>query len=226
MTALRTMEAGQEGHCLIAGHCMPANVGQGLNYPLLALPASPVLDLAAMRPPPHLLIPGLVLALASASAAAHAGEPAAGTVAQTSSSAAGAMSYYAGEKTRILSKTDARRLLANKGVTLQWIDWNTRGSAFVDKDDGLWLLRAAQVEAGGPGRLFLEGRITEIGPGYFTFDGLIRIADTPDRGRICEKRKIWHFAITQHRPYYRLREFEWCDDLTDYIDIYFVPVSG
>ena len=41
------------------------------------------------------------------------------------------------------------------------------------------------------------------------------------QSRICEKTKDWHFAITQGRPYYRLREFEWCDGLTDYIDLYF-----
>jgi len=131
---------------------------------------------------------------------------------------------YPAEPTRILSRKDAARLRGNHGITLQWIDWNTRGSVLIEDSGGAWTLRAAQAEAGGPGRLFLEGSITEIGEGYFTFEGLIRITDTPDRGRLCEKRKTWHFAITQNRPYYRLREFEWCDDLTDYIDIYFVPL--
>jgi len=125
------------------------------------------------------------------------------------------------EPTRILDRAAARRLLANKGISLQWIDWNTRGSAFVSRRGEVWTLRAAQAEAGGPGRLFLDGRITEIGADYFTFEGKIRITDTPDRGRTCEKDKSWHFAVTQNRRYYRLREFEWCDYLTDYIDIYF-----
>jgi hypothetical protein len=133
---------------------------------------------------------------------------------------------YPGESTRILSPSDAERLRANHGVTLQWIDWDRRGSVIVDDGGTLWTLRASQSEAGGPGRLFMEGKVLEIGPGYFTFDGVIRISDTPDPGRSCEERKTWHFAITQNRPYYRLREFEWCDDLTDYIDIYFVPVPG
>ena len=123
--------------------------------------------------------------------------------------------------TRILDATAAQRLRANKGVTLQWIDWNTRGSAHVGVAKGVWTLRAAQAEAGGPGRLFLEGRVTEIGRDYFLFDGLVRIADTPDRGRLCEKRDVWRFAVTQNRRYWRLRTFEWCDGLTDYIDIYF-----
>lgn len=125
------------------------------------------------------------------------------------------------EATRIFSPTDARRLQHNKGVTLQWIDWNTRGTAKVTVENGVWRLRAAQAEAGGPGRLYLDGTISEIGKGYFTFAGTIRIADTPDGGRACEETKTWHFAVTQNRSYYRLREFEWCDGLTDYIDIYF-----
>lgn len=133
---------------------------------------------------------------------------------------------YEGDVTRIGSEVDAERLLHNSGLTLQWIDWDTRGTAIVTQTDGLWQLRGAQAAANGPGRLFLIGDILEIGEGYFTFRGTIRISETPDAGRQCEQTKTWHFAITQNRPYYRLREFEWCDYLTDYIDIYFKPVGG
>ncbi|WP_159981938.1 MULTISPECIES: hypothetical protein [unclassified Novosphingobium] len=126
-----------------------------------------------------------------------------------------------GEATRVLDRTGAQRLLANKGLTLQWLDWNTRGTAYVRRDGDTLRLRGAQAEAGGPGRLFLDGTISEVGVGYFTFDGTIEITDTPDKGRSCKKTKTWHFAVTQNRNYYRLREFEWCDGLTDYIDIYF-----
>lgn len=124
------------------------------------------------------------------------------------------------DPTRITSPRDAQRLLASKGVTLQWIDWNTRGTVHVVKGSP-WHLTASQAQAGGPGRLHLDGEVTEIGKGYFTFRGTIRITDTPDPGRTCEQTKTWHFAVTQGRPYYRLREFEWCDGLTDYVDIHF-----
>jgi hypothetical protein len=129
---------------------------------------------------------------------------------------------YPGETTRITSPADARRLLRNKGLTLQWIDWsrNRRGSVAVARGP-LWSLRGSQAQPGGAGRVVLDGAITEIGRGFFTFRGTIRIADAPDAGRSCEKTKDWHFAVTQNRPYYRLREFEWCDGLTDYVDIYF-----
>lgn len=125
------------------------------------------------------------------------------------------------EPTRILDRAEANRLLAASGVTLQWIDWNTRGSVFAREEGGVIRLTAAQASPDGPGRLFLDGEVREVGQGYFEFDGVIRITDTPDAGRSCEADKLWHFAVTQNRPYWRLREFEWCDDLTDYVDIYF-----
>ncbi|MCB2048368.1 MAG: hypothetical protein KDE32_09095 [Novosphingobium sp.] len=128
---------------------------------------------------------------------------------------------WPGERTNILSQTDADRLLHNKGATLQWIDWDRRGTAVVTPEGQLWRLRAAQSARDGKGRLILDGAVLEVGEGYFTFRGRIRIADTPDPGRVCDQTKTWHFAITQNRRYYRLREFEWCDGLTDYIDIYF-----
>lgn len=128
---------------------------------------------------------------------------------------------WPGEVTNVLSRSDAQRLLANKGASLQWIDWNTRGQAVVTPGQALWTLRAAQTAPDRKGRMILDGAILEVGEGYFTFRGTIRIADTPDAGRMCEATKTWHFAVTQNRKYYRLREFEWCDGLTDYIDIYF-----
>lgn len=125
------------------------------------------------------------------------------------------------EPTRVLDRAAGQRLLNTKGLTLQWIDWNTRGRAQVVRERGVWKLRGAQAEAGGPGRLLIDGRIGEIGRDYFTLIGTVRIADTPDRGRLCEQSKTWRFAITQRRKYYRLREFEWCDSLTDYVDLHF-----
>ena len=121
--------------------------------------------------------------------------------------------------TRVRDRAAAARLRANKGVALQWIDWNTRGSAAVTVKGGVWHLSAAQFR--GDAALRLDGRVTEIGRDYFLFDGTVRIANAPDPGRLCEARKVWRFAITQNRRYWRLREFEWCDGLTDYVDIYF-----
>ena len=123
--------------------------------------------------------------------------------------------------TLILDAAAATRLLAARGVTLQWISWDYRGSLSVWEEGGTIRLRGSQDAAEGQGRLELDGEVREVGADYFVFDGRIAIADTPDPGRRCEADKTWHFAETQNRPYWRLREFEWCDDLTDYIDVYF-----
>ena len=122
--------------------------------------------------------------------------------------------------TLVRDREAVERLLANKGITLQWIGWNERGTAHARWDGDRLLLTGAQAKSGG-GRLFLDGYVTAINASDFTFRGTIRIEDTPDAGRRCEMTKDWQFAVTQNRPYWRLREFEWCDRLTDYIDIYF-----
>lgn len=127
---------------------------------------------------------------------------------------------FLAEPTTILSQRDADRLLDNSGITLQWIGWDDRGQASVRPDArGVWYLSGSQ--RGERGELEVDGIITEIGEGYFTLDGTVSIQNTPDAGRDCRAHKKWHFAITQNRRYYRLREFEWCDGLTDYVDIYF-----
>ncbi len=124
---------------------------------------------------------------------------------------------------RIFDETKGIMLRENTGITLQWIDWDERGQVKVTvNENGVWLLSGVQTSPDGrPGTVVVNGIITEIGSDYFLLDGLVSISDTPDVGRRCSDKKIWRFGITQDRQYWRLREFEWCDGLTDYIDIYF-----
>ncbi|MAY19036.1 MAG: hypothetical protein CL955_00260 [Erythrobacteraceae bacterium] len=125
--------------------------------------------------------------------------------------------------TRIMSQTDAERLRTVQGITLQWIDWDRRGDVSVSEDaNGVWRIEGEQLDESGAG-VRVSGVITEIGKDYFLLDGTVAIADTPDVGRACSATKVWRFGATQRRSYYRLREFEWCDYLTDYVDIYFAP---
>lgn len=123
--------------------------------------------------------------------------------------------------TIIHDRAAADRLLGADGITLQWIDWDHRGPISVREEGGTIRISGSQQQADGPGKLFVEGEVVEIGTDYFVLDGVVRISDSPDPGRTCEADKTWHFAVTQNRPYWRLREFEWCDGLTDYVDIYF-----
>ncbi len=122
--------------------------------------------------------------------------------------------------THVLDRDTAFRLRNNSGITLQWIGWDERGQVQVaEGDDGVWRLSGRQ--RGGGGSVSVQGVVSEIGSDYFLLDGTVRIENAPNRGRLCERDKVWRFAVTQNRKYWRLREFEWCDHLTDYIDIYF-----
>lgn len=124
-------------------------------------------------------------------------------------------------KTIINDRAALEKLLGNTGVTLQWISWDYRGPITASwQGDTLYLL-GEQKAKDGNGRVAFEGQVVSIDAVQFVFRGTISISDTPDAGRQCKKTGNSIFAITQNRPYWRMREFEWCDYLTDYIDIYF-----
>lgn len=125
--------------------------------------------------------------------------------------------------TKILDRAAAAGLLSNSGITLQWIDWDVRGTVQSDNLEGVISLSGVQqAREGQTGTLSIEGHVTEIGSDYFIFSGEISIVGTPIKDRVCKvTRDDWRFAITQGRKYWRLRQFEWCDGLTDYVDIYF-----
>lgn len=125
--------------------------------------------------------------------------------------------------TNVMSIKDAERLRTLEGITLQWIGWDRRGKVSMTMDeDGVMRLSGSQLDQSGAG-VRLSGRIAEVGKDYFLLDGRIEIADAPSVGRSCDLEKVSRFEVTQRRSYYRLREFEWCDGLTDYIDLYFDP---
>lgn len=123
--------------------------------------------------------------------------------------------------TRVISLDDLNRIAAPKGMTLQWIDGPQRGQVRVLVDgEGVWRMMGSH---NGPDGAYVgvDGLITEVGTNYFMLTGKVAIENTPDGGRRCEAMANWRFEITQNRKYYRLRQFEWCDYLTDYIDIHF-----
>ena len=128
-------------------------------------------------------------------------------------------------RTVVADPTALARLKGATGVTLQWISWDYRGPVDVTETDGVVHIAASQMARGGPGALRIAGDVVRITSDTFTFRGTIAITDTPDPGRQCVLDTAAtgdvQFAITQDRKYWRLRTFEWCDGLTDYIDIYF-----
>ncbi len=123
--------------------------------------------------------------------------------------------------TQVRDQAALEKLRGNSGLTLQWIGWDKRGTLDVSQRGPVVHLRGAQIAPDGMGRLEIEGDVLSIETDRFTFVGRIAITNTPDGGRRCVKDGAVEFAITQGRKYWRMREFEWCDQLTDYIDIYF-----
>ena len=113
-----------------------------------------------------------------------------------------------------------RKLMGNSGITLQWIGWEKRGKLKAVKQGEVVHLSGGQTGADGA-KLEIEGDVLAIDTKHFILRGRVTIKDSPDGERICVKDGDSEFAITQNRKYWRLREFEWCDQLTDYVDIYF-----
>ena len=141
------------------------------------------------------------------------------------SSAAAIIARLPVTRTMVADPTALARLKGATGVTLQWISWDYRGPVDVTETDGVVHIAASQMARGGPGALRITGDVVRITSDTFTFRGTIAITDTPDPGRQCVLDTAAtgdvQFAITQDRKYWRLRAFEWCDGLTDYVDIYF-----
>jgi hypothetical protein len=128
-----------------------------------------------------------------------------------------------GERTIVNDRTALGRLRRNSGITLQWISFETaaRGHVVAQMNGGLLHLSGSQRAHGGPGRVTLDGDVLRINPRSFVFRGRIVITDTPDRGRNCVRDGIYEFRATGQRRYWRLQDFEACDGLADYVDIYY-----
>ncbi|MFC4291184.1 hypothetical protein ACFOWX_02020 [Sphingorhabdus arenilitoris] len=123
--------------------------------------------------------------------------------------------------TVIVDAEAAEKLRGNQGITLQWISWDYRGELEVTQRGDVMHLQGEQRQQDGDGVVRLEGDVARIDTDNFILNGTLTITDTPDAGRNCKLEGPMTFGITQNRKYWRLRSFEWCDGLTDYVDIYF-----
>lgn len=128
-----------------------------------------------------------------------------------------------GERTIVNDRAALNRLQRSSGITLQWISfaYRERGRIVARMNGGLLHLSGSHSERNGPGRVTLDGDVLMIDPRSFTFRGRIVITDAPDRGRNCVRDGTYEFRATGTRRFWRLQDFEACDGLADYVDIYF-----
>ena len=125
------------------------------------------------------------------------------------------------KETEVRNQSALEKLRGNAGIAVQWNYDSSRGDLEVTQIGDVVHLKGIQNAVSGKGRLEIDGDVLSIDATHFIFRGRISMIDTPDEGRKCIKDGDSEFAITQNREYWRMREFEWCDGLTDYIDIYF-----
>ncbi len=128
-----------------------------------------------------------------------------------------------GEQTIVNDLTALARLRRNSGITLQWISFENpgRGHVVAQMNGGLLHLNGSQIARNGRGQVTVDGDVTRINPRSFIFRGRIVITDAPDLGRNCVREGTYEFRATGQRRYWRLQDFEACDGLADYVDIYY-----
>lgn len=136
------------------------------------------------------------------------------------------------EKTEIVEKADAKRLLGKHLFALQWISWDNFGAAEIKDENGVWSLKAEQKskEAGNTDYAKLDGWIAKVETGKFTFQGRIETqVSHMNEGKPCVRTGEFHFEVKEKRQYYRLVEMENpCegDNTVDYLDVFFKAPKG
>jgi hypothetical protein len=122
----------------------------------------------------------------------------------------------------LVARADAEkpRLLGKHKLSLQWISWKDLGDAVVTEDaDGIHL---KGEQRGGDDFVTVDGLVTDIANGSFTFEGqIVTRVSYINQGQPCVRSGRMTFSIKGKRRYWRLREMDNpCDTATDYVDLY------
>jgi len=122
------------------------------------------------------------------------------------------------------NKKVEQRLLGKRMFSLQWILYKNNkkyGVANITrKDSGLYI--DAHHEFNGDYAV-LKGDLTIISPSEFTVSGelVTRVSDIHN-GNACQRSGTFTFKATGKRKYWRMQEIvNPCEDLADYVDVYF-----
>ncbi|ALM86152.1 hypothetical protein [Bordetella sp. N] len=123
------------------------------------------------------------------------------------------------QKTIIQDQVAYERLMNNSGITVQWL-WSAK-RGHLKAQDVNDVVKLEGTQANHEGTLKINGEVVAISKDRFRFRGTILILEAPDKGRHCERTGDFDFRISGQRKYWRLQQMEFCDRLTDYVDVYF-----
>lgn len=117
----------------------------------------------------------------------------------------------------------APALRGRHGLTLQWIGWERRGEAVIERRDGRTLIRGEQRSADGADYVSLEGEIVDFTSAGFTLRGrVVTRVGFDNAGQPCVREGDLRFQAPPGRAYWRLQAMRSpCSTLTDYVDVYF-----
>ena len=124
----------------------------------------------------------------------------------------------------IIKDQKAKQMLVGQHrLSLQWISWDYFGKAIVSESNGRLTIKGEQKGRGSDDFLKIEGRITLVDAKEIKFDGTIltKVSHIKN-GEVCKREGEMTFRITGNRRYWRLKEMDNpCEEVVDYVDIYF-----
>jgi len=130
---------------------------------------------------------------------------------------------FAQDKTIVSNANAGKMLLGKHRFALQWISWDYFGAATVTDKKGVLYLKGEQKGRGSDDFLTIDGTVTQIDEKEFKFNGkIVTKVSHLNEGNPCSREGEMTFAITKNRRYWRLQDMSNpCDDVLDYIDIFF-----
>lgn len=130
---------------------------------------------------------------------------------------------FSQQRTEVNDAKMKTKLLGKHMFSLQWISWDYFGSATVTEKKGVLSLNGMQKSRENDDYVKIDGEIKKIDSKSFVFEGTVETKISHiNGGNLCIRDGEMTFAITKNRKYWRLQDINNpCDDVADYIDIYF-----
>ena len=114
-----------------------------------------------------------------------------------------------------------KKLLGKHNISLQWIGWDTFGTAVVKKKDGQVIISGKQQN--GNDYVTIEGRITRVEARSFTMEGsVVTRVSYNNNGKECVRSGSLTFTAKGKRKYWRMDSMQSpCEEIFDYVDVFF-----